>query len=145
MSSLSIFGLGTSETVLLILHLVLVALCVWHLMVRSGYGEARMRFVLPLIMFMPGAAVLYLLSAREGTVPPDTIKTGSSSLVYFEHRLGFRDGAAGVCRAAASSSLTERRAVVVPPSISLSKISKDMPASLLEQSTRGHHSTRIKV
>ena len=39
-----------------------------------------------------GAAVLYLLSAREGTVPPDTIKTGSSSPVYFEHRLGFRDG-----------------------------------------------------
>jgi|GEM_PF-132714 len=95
MSSLSIFGLGTSETVLLILHLVLVALCVWHLTVRSGYGEARMRFVLPLIMFMPGAAVLYLLSAREGTVPPDTIKTGSSSPVYFEHRLGFRDGGRG--------------------------------------------------
>ena len=41
MSSLSIFGLGTSETVLLILHLVLVALCIWHLTVRSGYGEAR--------------------------------------------------------------------------------------------------------
>ena len=58
MSSLSIFGLGTPETVLLILHLVLVALCLWHLTVRSGYGEARMRFVLPLIMFMPGAAVL---------------------------------------------------------------------------------------
>ena len=76
----------------LILHLVLVALCVWHLTVCSGYGEARMRFVLPLIVFMPGAAVLYLLSAREGTVPPDTIKTGSSSPVYFEHRLGFRDG-----------------------------------------------------
>ena len=92
MSSLSIFGLGTSETVLLILHLVLVALCIWHLTVCSGYGEARMRFVLPLIVFMPGAAVLYLLSAREGTVPPDTIKTGSSSPVYFEHRLGFRDG-----------------------------------------------------
>lgn len=92
MSSLSIFGLGTSETVLLILHLVLVALCIWHLTARSGYGEARMRFVLPLIVFMPGAAILYLLSAREGTVPPDTIKTGSSSPVYFEHRLGFRDG-----------------------------------------------------
>ena len=61
MSSLSIFGLGTPETVLLILHLVLVALCVWHLTVRSGYGEARMRFVLPLIVFMPGAAILYLL------------------------------------------------------------------------------------
>lgn len=33
MSSLSIFGLGTSETVLLILHLVLVTLCIWHLTV----------------------------------------------------------------------------------------------------------------
>ena len=85
-------GTVTIDTVLLILHLVLVALCIWHLTVCSGYGEARMRFVLPLIVFMPGAAILYLMSAREGTVPPDTIKTGSSSPVYFEHRLGFRDG-----------------------------------------------------
>lgn len=132
MSSLSIFGLGTSETVLLILHLVLVALCVWHLTVRSGYGEARMRFVLPLIMFMPGAAVLYLLSAREGTVPPDTIKTGSSSPVYFEHRLGFRDGGRsrwGLPRAASSTRdgvcivCSERRRVP----ISLSKISNICP------------------
>ena len=85
MSSLSIFGLGTTETVILILHVMLVALCIWHLTVRSGYGEARMRFV-------PGAAILYMMSAREGTVPPDTTKTGSSSPVYFEHRLGYRDG-----------------------------------------------------
>ncbi len=92
MSSLSIFGLDTPETVILILHVMLVALCIWHLTVRSGYGEARMRFVLPVIAFMPGAAILYMMSAREGTVPPDTTKTGSSSPVYFEHRLGYRDG-----------------------------------------------------
>ena len=92
MSSLSIFGLGTTETVILILHVMLVALCIWHLTVRSGYGEARMRFVLPVISFMPGAAILYMMSAREGTVPPDTTKTGSSSQVYFEHRLGSRLG-----------------------------------------------------
>ena len=77
MSSLSIFGLGTPETVLLILHLTLVALCLWHLTVRSGYGEARMRFVLPLLVFMPGAAALYLLSAREGAVPLAKIKNSS--------------------------------------------------------------------
>ena len=100
MSSLSIFGLGTSETVLLILHLVLVALCIWHLTVRSGYGEARMRFVLPLIAFMPGAAILYLMSAREGTVVarPCILSTASGSVTVA--------GAAGVCRAAASSGLT---------------------------------------
>ena len=145
MSSLSIFGLGTSETVLLILHLVLVALCVWHLTVRSGYGEARMRFVLPLIMFMPGAAVLYLLSAREGTVPPAVARPCTLSIASDSVTAA---GAAGVCRAAASSTgdgvcivCSERRRVP----ISLSKISKYMPASLLELSTRGHHSTRIKV
>ena len=60
MSSLSIFGLGTTETVILILHVMLVALCIWHLTVRSGYGEARMRFVLPLLVFS---------ARRRGSLP----------------------------------------------------------------------------
>lgn len=92
MGTFGFFGLGTAETVILLIQVVLVAACVGHLSMRSGYGEARMRFVLPIIAFIPGAAILYLMSAREGTVPPDTVKTGSSSPVYFEHRLGFRDG-----------------------------------------------------
>ncbi len=86
MSTFSFFGLGAFETAVLLIQVVLVAACIGHL------GEARMRFVLPIIAFVPGAAILYLMSAREGTVPPDTVKTGSSSPVYFEHRLGYRDG-----------------------------------------------------
>lgn len=92
MSTFSFFGLGAFETAVLLIHVVLVVACIGHLSMRSGYREARMRFVLPIIAFVPGAAILYLMSAREGTVPPDTVKTGSSSPVYFEHRLGYRDG-----------------------------------------------------
>ena len=92
MSTFSFFGLGAFETAVLLIQAVLVAACIGHLSLRSGYGEARMRFVLPIIAFVPGAAILYLMSAREGTVPPDTVKSGSSSPVYFEHRLGYRDG-----------------------------------------------------
>ena len=110
MSSLSIFGLGTSETVLLILHLVLVALCVWHLTVRSGYGEARMRFVLPLIMFMPGAAVLYLLSAREGTPQVARVMVSVSFVLngggYLSHYRKFQNTCPRVCSNRAPAGIT---------------------------------------
>lgn len=35
----------------------------------SDYGEARMHSLFCLIVFMPVAAILYLMSAREGTNP----------------------------------------------------------------------------
>ena len=49
MSMFSFFGLGAFETAVLLIQVVLVAACIGHLSLRSGYGEARMRFVLPII------------------------------------------------------------------------------------------------
>ena len=79
------------EITLLIVHAAIFGFCLWHLPTRTRYSEARLNFVLPLILFVPGTGLLYLLAARAGTVPPDSTKTGSSSR-HFEHRLGFRDG-----------------------------------------------------
>ena len=45
MSTFSFFGLGAFETAVLLIQVVLVAACIGHLSLRSGYGEARMRFV----------------------------------------------------------------------------------------------------
>ena len=88
------------EITLLIVHAAIVGFCLWHLTTRTRYSEARLNFVLPLILFVPGAGLLYLLAARAGTVPPDSTKTGSSSR-HFEHRLGSVTVNApnGVCRA----------------------------------------------
>ncbi|WP_279753642.1 penicillin-binding protein [Rothia dentocariosa] len=85
------FEISAPVMTVLALHLAIVAVCVWHLTKRTGYNEERLHMILPLVLFLPGAGILYLMSAKAGTVPPDTTKTGSSSR-HFEHRLGFRDG-----------------------------------------------------
>ena len=49
------------EITLLIVHAAIVGFCLWHLTTRTRYSEARLNFVLPLILFVPGTGLLYWL------------------------------------------------------------------------------------
>ena len=73
------FEISAPVMTVLALHLAIVAVCVWHLTTRTGYNEERLHMILPLVHLLPGEGILNHMSAKSGTVTPDTTKTGSST------------------------------------------------------------------